>query len=152
VDECSIDDMLQGHRGPATGLSNLSFLNLEPSEEGIPSYCLKKSHVSIVICGSDNVQWVGYAFTNSADNKDDDESDGSETDGTEDEDEDEDEVKFQRDLFASVDSDSVIDANMPTYDAREYWLCVIHLRLDFIVKKWAHTVLKIEQRVRDHVG
>jgi hypothetical protein len=139
-------------------LSDLSFLNLKPTEEKNSHYCLQKSHVSIVICGSDNLHWVGYAFTNSADNEEENESYGSETDedgdGDEggDEDEDEDGSVFQCDLFASDDSYRVIDANIPIYDAREYWLCVVHLRIGFVVRKWEYVVLEVEQSVRDHVG
>jgi hypothetical protein len=93
-------------------LSDLSFLNIGSTKEGAgaSSYCLQKSHISIVICGSDNLQWVGYAFANSIDDDGDDESDGSETDEDktgeegEDEDKEEDEGGYKADLFASDDS------------------------------------------------
>jgi hypothetical protein len=174
LDDCTIDAVTPIHHRPATVLSDLSFLNLESTEEGTSHYCLQKSHVSIVICGSDNLQWVGYAFKNSADDIDEeeDESDVNETDGDEDtyedgdedgdmdqdpdEDEDEDENEgggdYQADLFASEDSYRVLDANIPTCDAREYWLCVVDLRLRLIVDKWEYVVHKVEQSVKNQVG
>jgi hypothetical protein len=146
-------------------LSDLSFLNLESTGEGRSHYCVQKSHVSVVICGQDNLQWVGYAFKNGADDEE-DQSDASETDRDEyrdqesDEDgnedgggrEDEDGGGFQADLFASEDSYRVLDANIPIYDAREYWLCVVDLRLSSIVAKWEYVVYKVEQGVKNHVG
>jgi cobalamin biosynthesis protein CobT len=167
----------QSHHRSATALSDLSFLNLESTEEGTSHYFLQKSHVSIVICGSDNLQWVGYAFTNSADDEDGDEDETDEdededenrcedTDGDEDADQDADEDgyedadgddnegggEYQADLFASEDSYRVLDANIPTNDAREYWLGVVDLRLRLIVDKWEYAVHKVEQSVKNHVG
>jgi hypothetical protein len=141
-------------------LSDLSFLNIGSTEEGTGAspYCLQKSHISIVICGSDNLQWVGYAFANSVDDDGDDESDGSETDEDENgeeggnEDEEEDGGGYQADLFASDDSYRVLDANLPIHDAREYWLCVVDLRLRLIVEKWEFAIHKVEQSVKNQVG
>jgi hypothetical protein len=151
-------------------LSDLSFLNLESTKEGTSHYCLQKSHVSIVICGSDNLQWVGYAFTNNLDDEDEDginsdetdEVEGGQEDAYEREDDDEDDdgdeggdegqKKYKTDMFASDDSYRVLNAEVPKYDAREYWLIVVDLRLRLIVSKWEYVVHKVERSVKSQVG
>jgi hypothetical protein len=44
------------------------------------------------------------------------------------------------------DEDKDVDATIPTYDAREYWLCFVDLRLGPLATKWESIVRTIEQR------
>ncbi|KAF2831927.1 hypothetical protein CC86DRAFT_280201, partial [Ophiobolus disseminans] len=149
VDGESMTCMSRTNHETGTVLSDVSFLNIMSTQGSLSRYCLQRAHISVMICGSDNVQWVGYAFANNTVDEDGTENEEDEIEGSVDTDFAEDEDEGEVDLFASDDSDEVLDANIPIYDPREYWLRVVKLRLRLIVSKWEYLVYKVEKSVEN---
>ena len=90
------------------------------------------------MCGWSNNQWVGYAFANTG------------LPETPFEEQGEDEPK--RDLFAAErDDDYIKDADAPTWDARRYWLQVVAIRCELVLREWTFLVHTIEERIKHWV-
>jgi len=122
-------------RHPAT---DLSFLDPSTSSGEVPSYCMYKAHISIVVCGWSDTQWTGYAFAN--------------TGLPEEPFVEQDEEDPKQDLFAADrDDDYVQDADAPNWDARKYWLQIVAIRCELIRKEWTFLVRTIEEKVHKSV-
>jgi hypothetical protein len=120
--------------GSRTAIADLSFLTPRASSGSTVQYMIYQAHISVVICGWSNTQWTGYAFTKT---------------GLQDEAAQEyDEGEPNPDLFAADrDDDYVKDADYPTWDARTYWLQIVAIRCQLILKEWTYLVHTIEERV-----
>lgn len=93
---------------------------------------LEPAHVSITICGVADRRWTAYAFV----------------DGDEDMSEDEFDNQF---LLPDMIADRRIDSNCPIWNPREYFLLVVLIRLEQVVKKWTSIIRKFEQAVPAHM-
>jgi hypothetical protein len=124
--------------GSQNTVADLSFLwSLSPSGSS-PKYEMYQAHISVVICGWSNTQWTGYAFANT----------GLENKPFQEQEEDE----PIPDLFAADrDDDFVKDANMPTWDARVYWLQIVATRCQLVLKEWRYLVYTIEEGIETWV-
>jgi hypothetical protein len=129
-----------GDAGTSESIADLSFftsghlLSQSPSE-----YAISQAHITIVVSGPSNTQWTGYAFSSTGLGRDQDEG---EYEG-----DNEDECKS--DFFAADrDDDYIIDADIPEWDARKYWLRTVAIRCDLVLKEWLYLVYTIEERLQ----
>jgi hypothetical protein len=93
-------------------------------------YVLTEACFSLVICGTDHQHWVGYAFV----------------DRHFDEDEDLDESLFpykgcHEDPIVSDCGEDILDANLPIWDPRRYFLVILKFRIANVLKEWTGTAL-----------
>ncbi|KAF1845932.1 uncharacterized protein K460DRAFT_417114 [Cucurbitaria berberidis CBS 394.84] len=122
-------------------LVDLSFLDLETSAGGVSSHSIYQAHISIVICGWSDSQWTGYAFANQ----------GAKDSPREDEEEDDDDEEYvpRRDPFAADNIyDYFMHADVQTWDARRYWLWIVAIRCQLVLKEWLYLVCTIEEGVQ----
>jgi hypothetical protein len=117
-----------------TSMADLSFLDPRSSSRNTPRYTIHQAHISVVVCGWSDTQWTGYAFSKT---------------GLEDEEAQEyDEHEPKPDLFAADrDDDYVKDSEIPTWDARTYWLQIVGIRCQLILKEWMYLLHTVEERV-----
>jgi hypothetical protein len=89
----------------------------------------------VVICGWDNHNWVGWGLFNTL------------SDPTDDYDP-EDERILNEDYFATDGEDGpVVDANDVIFDPRHYWLRIINIRVQLVLREWIWLVRNIEAGV-----
>lgn len=127
-----------------SSIANLSFLSLELSATNSPKHTICQAHVSIIVFGESNTQWTGYAFvrTGLVSNPRPQTQDAEDTCD-----------EPRPDFFAADrDVDYVKDADVPTWDARTYWLQVVAIRCRLILKEWLYMVHTIEERIEILVG
>jgi hypothetical protein len=119
---------------------DLSFLDLQiPSTSGTKrTHGILKSHISIVIIGSDPTQWAGFCFID-----DDDEEAGLEEAVSSNPD---DLQQFSQDPIAG-DENIVVDADLPIFDPRVYFVMVVQRRIAKIHSSWRFIVDYIEQAI-----
>ncbi|QDS70485.1 hypothetical protein FKW77_010069 [Venturia effusa] len=118
--------------------TDLSFLNPDLNKE---STCgIFKSRFSLVLCGSDDQHWTGWAFSD---------RDLVENELVEHE--------FQCDTMLPhedpIASDNVggrvVDANTPIRDARAYFLVIFEIRIAAVSSEWEVLVRAVERGVED---
>ena len=125
--------------------SDLSFLNIQtPKSQGKRQYCMYEAQISLVICGPDEKHWDAYAFVDRYfDGEDLLEEDDFSYDGV------------QEDPIASdLENDPnlpIIDANLPKWNAREYFLDIVEFRMAQVVKEWEYLVRSVERGIKDYV-
>lgn len=136
------DDMV--HQGIVDGdqktqsVANLDFLSLDTAPGHSSSNIVYQAHISVVVCGWSNNQWTGFAFVNTGLPELDDEP-------TE-------EDEPRHDLFAADREDDFFkDADMPTWDARKYWLEIVAVRCELILKEWLYLVRSVEEGIESSV-
>ncbi|KAH8588290.1 hypothetical protein B0O99DRAFT_693577 [Bisporella sp. PMI_857] len=121
------------NRNPPRQWTDLSFLAIESSklqDQGV--YGIHEAQISVVICGSDNRRWVGYGFV---DKKFDDEDMGD--------------AQEEGILDDPIASDyGRIDANLPLWDPREYFLSIFEIRIDQVLKEWEFLVRTVERSIK----
>lgn len=122
---------------PATKLvrnwNDLSFL--PTSKVDNKRYAMYRAMFSFVICGSDHRRWTGYAFAD--DNKNDDDML-----------DDDDELDYQIDPIASVDEGPFLMLD-DQINPRQYFLRVLDLRMEAILKEWENIVRFMEYSIED---
>jgi hypothetical protein len=126
-------------------LMDLSFLNLKrKTAQDKKKYAIYKARSSIITCGSDNLRWVTYAFI-------DRDVEGGELD--------EDDCPYdgvQPDPIASdgrLDEGlEVLNANLPIWDAREYFLTIWKSRMTKLLKEWENLVWWVERSINEYVS
>lgn len=113
---------------PQRAWSDLSFLKLDlPISEGQDPeevWGIQESHISCVITGSDNWQWVAYGFVDA-------EVDGLLCDSSE--------TDLRFDRIAACE----LDVNFPIWRPREYFLQVFAIRIEQVRGQWEHLVYKL---------
>ena len=94
---------------------------------------MHQSHISLVMYGLSDRRWVAYAFDkNTFDDKDlEDEIYSYE--------------KFHEDPIAKVDAD------LPIWDPREYFLLIFKTRMYQVLKEWRNLIRWIERSVDGYV-
>lgn len=91
--------------------------------------------MSVVICGWDNQNWVGWGLFNTS------------SDPT-DEYDPEDQRELREDYYAADgEAGPVTDADDPIWDPRRYWLRIIDIRLQLVLKEWVWLVRNLEAGV-----
>jgi hypothetical protein len=121
-----------------------SFLNLHCTQHQNRvcscRHIIRESQISVVICGWDNQNWVGWGLFNTF------------SDPT-DEFDPEDERIVSEDYYATDgEHGPVIDANDPIWDPRRYWLRIVDIRVQLVLKEWSWLVRNIEAGVNAWVS
>jgi hypothetical protein len=98
-----------------------------------------ETHISVVINGSDHSRWDAWAFVD------------------DDEDELDREALFEYGLYldpiASCDSNLLVrDANLPIWDAKDYFLTILEGRIATVLKWWEYLVQAIEHSIKEYVS
>lgn len=94
---------------------------------------LHQSHISITICGVANCRWTAYSFSNA------DYDDGKELP--------DDDFESEGAIPDHIAADNDMDANIPTFSPREYFLRVVSIRLKKVVDEWAKIVREFENGI-----
>ncbi|KAE9369078.1 hypothetical protein N431DRAFT_345415 [Stipitochalara longipes BDJ] len=120
--------------------TDLSFLEEKnnPKAIGGKRYGMSEAHFSFVICGIREGRWAGYAF-------DDTESDGDDL---------QDKILcggLHVDPIGSCLSVDDVDAELPIWNPREYFLDVVARRVARAADFWEALLRAIERRITDHV-
>lgn len=100
---------------------------------------IHEAQISVVLCGSDDARWVAYAFVDT-------DFSGVPTE------EYEDNPELNEDLIASDGKGVGVDASTPIWNAREYFLRIVDLRMRQILEEWRYIVRMVERSVRERVG
>ncbi|KAH4056241.1 hypothetical protein HBH98_032090 [Parastagonospora nodorum] len=103
-------------------------------------HIIRESQMSVVICGWDDQNWVGWGLFNTS------------SDPT-DEFDPEDQRELREDYYAADGEDGpVVDAEDPIWDPRRYWLRIIDIRLQLVLKEWVWLVRNLEAGVAEWKG
>jgi hypothetical protein len=107
-----------------------------------------QGHYSIVIHGHSDRNWDANSFENNDFDHDDQEDEEREDENSEDEDLKDEE--FQDDPNAG--REGKVDANMPIWDAREYYLQIFDVRSTQILHPAKYLVQWLERNIENYVG
>ena len=90
---------------------------------------MDEAQISVVVCGTHNQRWVAYGLVD-ADVKN---------------------IDFEKygELFKDPISD--MDASIPIWDAREYYLAVVQTNMNKALKEWQYLVRMVERWIETHV-
>jgi len=122
--------------------TDLSFLKISsPDPKGKNRFGIFKSRFSLVLCGSDDQHWVGWAFS-------DRDLEANELE--------EDEFQYHtamphEDPIASDNGEQIVDANTPIRDARAYFLIIFDIRIAAVLLEWQVLIRAVERGVEGYV-
>jgi hypothetical protein len=139
--------------GPVKQLDiDLSFLNMEScaGEEPV-RFIVEEAHETVALFGFDNYEWTGYAFSEHDPTASHSVQDVNE-DQAESDEEDEEEEMPDEDLFASIGSGDVLDANNAIWDPRAYFLRTAAMRVGVIVARYTYFIQKLEDGMKNWVS
>lgn len=158
------------NRKPPRKLIDISFLNI-PKRQVDAKFIVHEAQISLVICGSDETRWVGYAFVDTdfnahdcscgyyeQSNRDQQEEESGDRNGREHEeeedvgDEDTDELQFNEDPIASDRRGNDVGTDHPIWNPREYFLRNVDFRMSQVLKEWIHLIRTVEASVEEWVG
>jgi hypothetical protein len=121
---------------PRRHWTDLSFLGLDKfdlqPQEPNEVWAIQEAQISCVVAGSDHWRWVGYGFVD------------AEIDGILAESSDED---LLRDQIAAGE----LEANLPIWRPREYWIRVFEIRSDYVRNQWDYLIHKLELGINQYV-
>ena len=139
----------QKGKRPQRDWIDLSFLNGGAQKVYPEGYGILEAHFSFVICGSDNLRWTAYAFS------DEDEEEEDEEEEEEEEEEDDElgvegipESRFAGDPIAS----DGLDADIPIWNVKEYFIKVVKNRMNRVLRWWEYLVQGIEPSIKQRVS
>ena len=116
---------------------DLSFLKIQaPKSQDFRKFGIFEAQISFVICGSNNRQWVAYAFV---DTDFDDKDLGDE------------EFSYEGCQDDPIASNGKLDANRPIWSPREYFLMIVEIRMDQVRKEWEYLVRTVERSINGYV-
>lgn len=101
---------------------------------------IHEAQISLVICGTDEKRWIAYGFADT-DFDDDGEMADDDEDG-----EMEDENSSYDDVFVAdqIAENGGVDANHPIWNPREYFLRIVQIRMEQVLKEWTYLVRNIQ--------
>lgn len=107
----------------------------------MPGFSLYKSRFSLIVVGSNDTHWTGYSFVD---------RDLGENPFEEDD------FHYQNDRPHEdpISSDSgfdSIDANVPIWDARAYWLAIGQIRIRKVKQEWEFIIPLLERSIGSYV-
>jgi hypothetical protein len=116
--------------------TDISFLKLEKfnlrPKEPMEVWGIQEVQFSFVVAGSDHWRWVGYGFVDA-------EIDGILADS------------FGDDLLLDQIAAGELEARLPIWTPREYWIRVFEIRIGVVRNHWDHLVHNLELSVKDYV-
>jgi hypothetical protein len=121
---------------PQRRWTDLSFLKIDTSslqeQEPKEVWGIYEAQTSCVVTGSDDWRWVGYGFVDT-------EIDGFLTDLSKD------------DLSFDQIAAGKLEANIPIWKPRDYWLKVFEIRIEQVRQEWEYLIHKVELSVNQYV-
>ncbi|KAF2812708.1 uncharacterized protein BDZ99DRAFT_518523 [Mytilinidion resinicola] len=114
---------------PKKSWIDLSVLSTQASRfENGPRYGIYKSRFSLVICGSNDRRWTGYAFVD------------RDTEGEE-------ELSYK-----GSEQEPIIGfpTDVPVWDPREYFLISLERQTAKVLNEWENVVCTVERRIKSH--
>jgi hypothetical protein len=121
---------------PQRQWTDLSFLKVDTlrsqDQESREIWGIHEAQISCVVAGSDDWRWVGYGFVDT-------EIDGFLTDLSKD------------DLGLDQIAAGNLEANIPIFKPRDYWLKVFEIRIEQVRKEWEYLIYKVERSVNQYV-
>jgi hypothetical protein len=121
---------------PRRRWTDLSFLKIDTSDsqdqEPKEVWGIHEAQTSCVVTGWDDWRWVGYGFIDT-------EIDGFLTDLSKD------------DLGFDQIAAGKLEANIPIWGPRDYWLKVFEIRIEQVRKEWEYLIHKVELSVNQYV-
>jgi hypothetical protein len=121
---------------PRRRWTDMSFLKIDTSEsqdrKSKEVWGIHEVQTTCVVAGSDDWRWVGYGFVDA-------EIDGSLTDLSEDD------LSFDRIAAGEL------EANIPIWRPRDYWLKLFEIRVEQVRKEWEYLIHKLELSVNQYV-
>jgi hypothetical protein len=126
-----------GHINPPRQWTDLSFLRIQPPKsQDQREYGMHEAQISVVICGSDNWRWAGYAFIDTSFESE-DLGDG---------------IFSYEDVHEDpIASNSELHADLPIWDPREYFLTILEIRVTQVRKELEYLVRAVERSVKQNV-
>jgi hypothetical protein len=116
--------------------TDMSFLKIDTSESQDQKpkevWGIHEVQTTCVVAGSDDWRWVGYGFVDA-------EIDESLTDLSE--------VDLSFDRIAAGE----LEANIPIWRPRDYWLKLFEIRIEQVRKEWEYLIYKLELSVNQYV-
>jgi hypothetical protein len=121
-----------------------------PSKLG--RFLIEKAHISIVLCVWDYSKWVGYAFSKGGSpyTPDHEPDEDEESDGEDGDIEDDGPIP-KEDIFAPQIENHGLFADKPIRDPREYFLRIVDVWMNFILRQYTYLVRVLEACVRHWV-
>ncbi|PSS22711.1 hypothetical protein M430DRAFT_16661 [Amorphotheca resinae ATCC 22711] len=125
-----------GNINPPRQWTDLSFLKIQPPKsQDQREYGMHEAQISVVICGSDNWRWAGYAFIDTS-FEGEDLGDG---------------IFSYEDVHEDpIASNSELHANLPIWDPREYFLTILEIRMTQVRKELEYLVRTVERSVKQN--
>lgn len=121
---------------PRRRWTDMSFLKIGTSESQDQKpkevWGIHEVQATCVVAGSDDWRWVGYGFVDA-------EIDGSLTDLSE--------VDLSFDRIAAGE----LEADIPIWRPRDYWLKLFEIRIERVRKEWEYLIHKLELSVNQYV-
>jgi hypothetical protein len=115
----------------------LSFLKIQtPNSQDRRKYGIYEAQISFVICGPDETRWVAYAFVDTDFGGEDMGDEPSSCDGI---------------GWDPIATEGKLDANLPIWDPREYFLIIFEIRIAQVRKEWEYLVRTVERSIKRHV-
>ncbi|OCK76055.1 hypothetical protein K432DRAFT_307225 [Lepidopterella palustris CBS 459.81] len=116
--------------------TDLSFLKIRTSKpQNERKYGIFDAQISIVICGSDELRWVAYAFADTEfDNENLEDGDFS----------------YEGPHEDPIASNGRL-ANDPLWNPREYFLTICNVRMVQVLKEWQYLVRILERSITEYV-
>jgi len=121
---------------PRRRWTDLSFLKIDTSDsqdqEPKEVWGIYEAQTSCVVTGSDDWRWVGYGFVDT-------EIDGFLNESSKD------------DLSFDQIAAGRLEANIPIWRPRDYWLKVFEIRIEQARQEWEYLIHKVELSVKQYV-
>lgn len=140
--------------------TDLAFLNLESSTGQRPArFSIRRAQDTILVFGCDHSQWTGYSFSDrehtdpyyghtkenhKGQNCRHGEEEGEGDDANDTDDEDDEEEMPDEDLFASGESDHLLDANHTLWNPRTYFLCTAAIRVRIVYDEYNYLIQTLD--------
>jgi hypothetical protein len=117
--------------------TDLSYLDSETSRlQDQKTFGIYEAQISIVLCGSANTRWVVYAFVDRYCEAEELVNELS-SEG------------FHVDPIAGSEA---LDADLPVWNPREYFLIVVVFRLAQILREWQNVVRRLESSIKKYAS
>lgn len=121
--------------------TDLSFLEIQnPTTASVENHGMFEAHFSFVICGSHESRWAAYAFDDTEFVAGEDLYEKIFCDG------------FQWDPIASCLPVDDLDADLPIWNSREYFLNIVARRMARAAKSWDALLRTIDCRIDQYVS
>ncbi|KAH6441610.1 hypothetical protein HBI59_115730 [Parastagonospora nodorum] len=121
----------RGHRG----WMNIAFLDARETASSSEEVCgVHQAQISVTICGTDNLRWTAFCFEDRSFDEDSEMGNDEQTDFHQSD-------QLAKGSFGGEDT---------IWDAREYFLRVLLIRMRHVLKEWVELVRLIDSGIKQH--